>query len=134
MCVYISLSSSASLYSPYSIPLGHHRVPGWAPWFYTNFPITIYFIHGSVYMSMLLSQFIAPSLSPAVSTSMFSTGFISTIFLESICVCVCVCVNMQNLFFYFWFTLLCITGSRFIHLTITDKFISFYGWVIFHWI
>jgi len=50
---------------------------------------------GTVYMSMLFSQFFPPSPSPAVSTGLFSMSaslflpysFISTIFLYSICMC-----------------------------------------------
>ena len=30
------------------------------------------------------------------------------------------CINIWHLFFYFWLTSLCITGSRFIYLTTTD--------------
>ena len=39
-----------------------------------------YFTHDSVYMSMLLSQFVPPSPCPTGSTSPFYTRFISTIF------------------------------------------------------
>ena len=39
---------------------------------YTSFPLTTYFTHDSVYMSVLLSQFLPPSPSPVVSTSPFS--------------------------------------------------------------
>ena len=42
--------------------------------------------------------------------------FIDTIFLDSIC------VNVVYLFFSFWLTSLCITGSKFIHLTRKYKF------------
>ena len=42
-----------------------------------------------------------------------------------------ICVNIRNLFFSFWLTSLCVTGSGFIHLTGTDSY-HFYGWVIFH--
>ena len=44
------------------------------PVLYTSFPLAIYFIHHSVYMSMLLSQFNPLSPSPSVSTSPFSTS------------------------------------------------------------
>ena len=37
-------------------------------------PLLMYFTHGSVYMSVLLSQFVLTSLSPAVPTSMLSTS------------------------------------------------------------
>ena len=39
---------------------------------YSNFPLTIYFTLGGVYISMPLSQFIPPSPFPTVSTSPFS--------------------------------------------------------------
>ena len=32
-----------------------------------------------------------------------------------------ICINMRHVLFSFWFTLLCITGSRFIYLTTTDS-------------
>ena len=38
----------------------------------TNFPLVIYFTHGNGYVSMLLSQFVPPSPSPTVPTSLFS--------------------------------------------------------------
>ena len=38
------------------------------------FPLTICFTHGSVYMSMLFSQFIAPSHFPTESASLFPTS------------------------------------------------------------
>ena len=38
------------------------------PLLYSNFPLTVYFTHGSVYMSVLCSQFIAPSPYTPVST------------------------------------------------------------------
>ena len=42
------------------------------PVFYGNFPLAICFTHGSVYISMLLSQFVPPSFSPTVPISLFS--------------------------------------------------------------
>ena len=54
----------------HSTPLGHHRAQSPAPRAIQQLP-TSYFMHGCIYMSMLLSQFIPPSLSPAVSTSLF---------------------------------------------------------------
>ena len=40
--------------SPNLDPLGHQRMPGWAPCAYSSFQLIIYFTHDSVYMSMLL--------------------------------------------------------------------------------
>ena len=44
------------------------------PVLYISFPLVICFTHDSVYMSVLLSQFVLTSLSPAVPTSMLSTS------------------------------------------------------------
>lgn len=58
---YISPSSWVSHPSPHSTPLGHHGAPGWAPCIiYSRFLLAIYFTHGSVYVSILPSQFISP--------------------------------------------------------------------------
>ena len=43
----------------YPTPLGHHRSLGWAPVLYSSFPLAIYFAHGSVYMWVLLFQFVS---------------------------------------------------------------------------
>ena len=68
MCIYIpSLLSLPT--TPYPTPLGLHRAPGCQaglPVLYSSFPLAVYFTHGSVYMPVLLSQFIPPSPSPAV--------------------------------------------------------------------
>ena len=50
---------------PDPTPLGRHRAPGLTPCDIQQHP-TSYFTHGSVCMSMLLSQFIPPSPSPTV--------------------------------------------------------------------
>ena len=42
------------------------------PVLYSNFPLPISFTYGDIYVSMLFSQFIPPSPSPAVSISLFS--------------------------------------------------------------
>ena len=70
-------------------PLGCHRAPAWAPSLHSNFLLPIYFTHGNVHISILLS----PSLT--VSISLFSLSlssgpakkFIRTIFLGSIYMC-----------------------------------------------
>ena len=71
-----------------------HRAPDLSSLHHTaNFHWLSNFTYGHVYVSMLLSQFIPPSLYPAVYTSLFSMsssllcpadGFISTIFLDSV--------------------------------------------------
>ena len=49
---------------PHPTPLGHHRVPGWAPALYCNFLPAICFTQDSVYMLMLLSPFVPLSPPP----------------------------------------------------------------------
>ena len=43
-----------------------------------------------------------------------------------------VCINIQYLFFFFWFTSLCITGCMLIHLTRTDSNSFLLCCIIFH--
>ena len=73
VCVCIHISSILSLPPPPIQPL-EVIIEGKAgfPVLYSSFPLLIYPTHGSVYMSVILSQFILPSPSPAVSTSLFS--------------------------------------------------------------
>ena len=71
MCIASLLSHPPS--SPHPTLLGHHRAPSWAPCAYSSFPLASYFTQESVYMSVLRSQFISPSPSRPVSTSLFST-------------------------------------------------------------
>ena len=71
-------------------PLGHHRAG--LPVLHSSFLLVIYLTHGSVYTSMLFSQFVLASPSPAVSLHLclhfFSVNrFICTIFLDSLCTC-----------------------------------------------
>ena len=40
---------------------------------YSKFPLAICFAYSNVYVSVLLSQFVPPSPSPTVSSSLFST-------------------------------------------------------------
>ena len=111
-----------------SPPSGSHIPPLWdvtepqaeLPALYGNFLSATYITHGNVCSSMLLSQFVLPCSSAAVSIvcslclclySCPANRFISTIFLDS----------TQYLFFSLWLTSLCITGSWFIHLTGTDS-------------
>ena len=45
----------------------------------------------------------------------------------------CTWITIRYLSFSFWLTLLCIVGSRFIHLIRTDSnAFLFYSWIIFH--
>ena len=58
-------------------PLGCHRAPG-LPVSHSHFLLGIYFIHDSVYISMLLSQFLLPSPCPIT----FNVVNIVTMFLK----------------------------------------------------
>ena len=63
-----------------------HRVE--LPVLYSRFPLSIYFTHGGVYMSVLISQFIpflCPHVHMSVPYSCPGNRFISTIFLDSTC-------------------------------------------------
>ena len=114
---------------PLPTPLGHHRSHHQSelPVLYSSFPLVIYFTYGNVCVSMLLSQFIPSSPSPAVSTDLFQCSlclhlysfpanrFISTIFLDSIYMYL-----LHNI--YFSVSSLCKTGPRFIHLSSTDSY------------
>ena len=74
--------------TPHPTDLGHHRAPSWVPCALQWLPTTIYFAHGSIFMSILISQSV-PSL-PQLSSSVCSlhlclyscpaNRFISTIF------------------------------------------------------
>ena len=71
VCVYpLSLLSLPRCFYP--TPLSYHRAPGWAPCVTWQLPLASYLIFDSIYMSMLLSQFVPPSSSLAVPTSLFS--------------------------------------------------------------
>ena len=61
MCTYVS---SLLNLPPHSTPLGHHRVLWWAPCAIYQLPLALCFTYGSVYMSVLLSQFTPPSSCP----------------------------------------------------------------------
>ena len=91
------------------------------PMLYSNFPVAIYFTYGSGDVSMLLSQFIPPSPSPAEFTSPSSTSVYLFLPFKYSPVpfykIPCVCIHILYLFFSFWLTSLCITVSRFIHLS-----------------
>ena len=51
-----------------------HRALLDLPALYSNFPLAVYFIHGNVYVSTLLSQFVSPSSSLIVPSHLFSTS------------------------------------------------------------
>ena len=72
-----------------------------------NFSLAIYFTYDNVYVSVLLSQFLPPSPSPTVSTSLSSMSlcsypenrFIGTIFLVSTYMCLVydICSSLSDL-------------------------------------
>ena len=73
----ISIHINPPLESPsYSTPIPRLQIitEHWAelPVLYSSFPLAVHFTCGSVYMLMLLCQFVPPPLSPAVSTCPFS--------------------------------------------------------------
>ena len=66
------LLESPFLSPPHPTHLACHRALDWALWLHSNFPLAISFTHGNIYVSILLSQFVPPSPSHTVSTSLFS--------------------------------------------------------------
>ena len=71
MCVYPLSPESPS----HCTPLSHHRVTSWCPSSIHQLPTSYIFTHSSIYMSVLLSQFIPPSPSfpyACVSTCPFN--------------------------------------------------------------
>ena len=96
-CTYIPflLSLPVTLWIPPLCVITDNRAEFPVP--YSGFPLAIYFIHGSIYMLMLISQFFPPFPSPTVFTSLFFmfvspcscpvNRFLSTIFLDSIYMC-----------------------------------------------
>ena len=87
------------------------------PLLHTSFPLAICFTHGSVYMSIPISQFISSCPSTLVYTSVLyilrlsscpANRCICTTFLDSTYVLI-------YIFFSFWLTSLCMTVSRSIH-------------------
>ena len=117
--------------SPSHLPslLGHHRALSWAFCTIYSFPLAIYLTHGSVYISMLLSQFVPSSLSPPCP------------YAHSLCRCLYSCpenrficipllysirmwYHMIFVFLFFWLISLCVTDPRSIHVPAKDP-ISF---------
>ena len=82
---YLYTSIPPSSNSAHSTRLHHHKAP---PVLYNRFPLVIYFPHGSVYLSILLSRFVPPYPSPTVSTCPFST-FVCLLCSWSLCLSVC---------------------------------------------
>ena len=72
--IYVPSLSNLPPTSPHSSPLGLHRELGWAPCAIQQFLLAIYSTHDSVYMAMLLSQFISPS--PSGDAEQWRHGFL----------------------------------------------------------
>ena len=53
--------------------IGHYKVLSRVPCVMSRFLLVIIFVHSSMYMSISISQFIPPPLSPLVTISLFST-------------------------------------------------------------
>ena len=78
-CVWIYISppswGSPSYLPAHPTPLGCHRALALSSLHHNSkSPLAIYFTYGSVYVSMLLSQFTPPSPSRTGSASLFSTS------------------------------------------------------------
>ena len=69
VCIYISPHSRASLPPSHFVLLGNHRSLSWAPCTIWQYPISCY-THGSVHISMFLSQLALPSSSPSLFCSL----------------------------------------------------------------
>ena len=121
--VHMSPPSGTSPHTPpHSTSLVCHRVQHWAPGVMQQLPLALYFTYDDAYVSVLLSWFIPPSSPPTVSKvcslrlhlyflpckyvhQYHFSRFHKYTLIHNIC------------FFFFWLTSLCITSSRFIHLT-----------------
>ena len=98
VCLHISPPSWTSLPpQPQNTPLGQHKHRANLPVLYSSFPLATYFTLGTVYMSILLSQFTHPLLLPPSCPQFHSlclclfpfsaSRFICTIFLDSTYMC-----------------------------------------------
>ena len=90
--------------------LGHRRALSSLCYIYTRFSLVIYFMHSNVYMSIPISQFIPPPISPfgvhVFSLCLyfcFANRFIHIISSRFHILC----INIPFLFFSFWLTSLC---------------------------
>ena len=105
------------LFSPFPSHVGHHWVLSTVPcaiYVSPNLPIhpTSTYLRGNHSLHLWLYFF-------------FASSFIFTTFLDSTC--------KRYLFFSFWLTSLCLTVTRFIHISANGAIsFLFYGWLIFH--
>ena len=118
----ISSPSWASLLCPHATPSRSSQRLAGLPGLYSNSPPAICFTRDSVYTPMLLSQFILPSPSPAVSTSLFSTSVSSILPSKQVHQYHFSRFHRNALIYFvfsFWLTSFCIIGSC--YLTTTDS-------------
>ena len=105
---------------PHPTLLGCHRAPVCVSWVTQQIPIG-YLFYIWYCKFPCYSLHISHLLPPPLHSCLFlhccpEYKFISAIFLDSI-----ICVSIWYLNLFFWFTSLCIIGSRFIHLIRTDS-------------
>ena len=84
------MDTHVSLLNPPPTPLGRHRALSWPSVLCSNFPLTSYFSQGSVYISMLLAQFIQASPSPLCPQ------------VHSLHLCLYSCPIIGSLYFFIW--------------------------------
>ena len=94
---------------PHPTPRGPHGALSWAPCS-SSFPLAVCFTHGKVYISVLLLTLSFHPLLPLLCPQV-----------HSLHLRLYICVSIWYLFFSFWLSSLCITGSRFVHLNSTDS-------------
>ena len=95
---------------------------------YSSFPLVTCFTHGRVYMAVPLSQFVPASPSPncthksILCLPLHCCPAVEVHHSTGVCMEIpYTCLHIQYLSFSFWLTPLCITGSRFVHITRTDS-------------
>ena len=107
----------------------------WVPVSHITLPLAVCFTYGNVYVPVLFSPAIPPSILPLCPKSVFTSVSPLLPCTQDHQNCLSrfhVCVLIHNMSFCFWLTSLCRIGSRFIHLIRTDSHVFLYGWVIFH--
>ena len=97
MGIRMSPPSWTSLHlPPHPISPGCHRAPKFELLAaYSKFPLAICFTYGNVYVSTLLSQFVPPSPSPNIFTSLFSMSVSPFMHAKSLQLCLTLCDLMD---------------------------------------
>ena len=122
--------------APHPSPLGCHRAWGWTPWAMKQLSLShLLYTWQSLY-SGLLSQSVPPSPSLSVLTSLFSTSAFLFLPLKEVHQGYFSRFHTYVLIYNICFSLpdlLCVKGSRFVHLSSTDSdLFLFIGLVIFY--